>query len=100
MVALFPRTLPSQTGRRARRRADKVGRTLKEFPAALKRLLTNKTLVFNNLAAAFYALAIGGYITFLPKYLETQYQQSAAQAGFINGTQRSFLPRPIAKISR
>jgi len=85
MVALFPRTLPSQTGRRARRRADKVERTLKEFPAALKRLLTNKTLVFNNLAAAFYALAIGGYITFLPKYLETQYQQSAAQAGFING---------------
>ncbi len=84
-IALFPRRLPTKSSV-IRRQAVRVRRTLKEFPAALKRLLTNKILVFNNLASAFYVFGIGGYLTFMPKYLETQFQQSAAQAGFLNGS--------------
>jgi len=48
-------------------------------------LLTNKILIYNNLSAVFYVFAFSGYITFLPKYLETQFQQSAATAGQVNG---------------
>jgi len=56
------------------------------FPAALKRLLTNKVLMLNNLSGIFFIFGISGYITFLPKYIETQFQQSAARSGLVNGT--------------
>lgn len=66
-----------------------------EFPAALRRLFTNKILILNNLAGVFFVFALSGYITFLPKYMETQFQQSAARSGLVNGIQLT-LSRPLA----
>ena len=63
---------------------------LTEFPVALRRLLTNKMVIFNNLSAVFYIFALSGYFTFLPKYIETQYEQSAARSGMVNGNQFPF----------
>lgn len=57
-----------------------------DFPAALRRLLTNKVLILNNLAGVFFVFALSGYITFLPKYMETQFQQTASRSGLVNGT--------------
>lgn len=85
IIGLFPRRLPPKS-KANRRQPARVGHSVREFPAALKRLLTNKILLFNNLASGFYVFAIVGYVTFTPKYLETQFQQSAAQASFLNGT--------------
>ncbi|XP_071441837.1 solute carrier organic anion transporter family member 74D [Hetaerina americana] len=59
---------------------------LKDFPAALGRLLQNKILMVNNFAGVFYVLGASGYITFSTKYMETQFQQSAAGASIIAGT--------------
>lgn len=42
-------------------------------------------VIFNNLSAVFYIFALSGYFTFLPKYIETQYEQSAARSGMVNG---------------
>lgn len=57
-----------------------------EFPAALRRLLTNKILMLNNCAGVFFVFALSGYLTFLPKYMETQFQQSSSVSGLVNGT--------------
>ena len=56
-----------------------------DFPSALKRLLANKILWLNNFSSVFYIFALIGYITFLPKYIETQFEQSASRAGMVNG---------------
>lgn len=59
--------------------------TMKEFPAAMKRLLTNWLLTCNNLSGVFYVLGASAYITFLAKYLEVQYSTSAAGGTVIAG---------------
>lgn len=59
--------------------------TFKEFPAALKRLLKNKLLMFNIVAAVFYILGGSAYITFITKYLEIQFYHSAAGASVAIG---------------
>ncbi|CAL7943801.1 unnamed protein product [Xylocopa violacea] len=63
--------------------------TMREFPTAMKRLLTNWLLTFNNLSGVFYVLGASAYITFLAKYLEVQYSTSAAGGTVIAG------PRPL-----
>nr|XP_033340984.1 solute carrier organic anion transporter family member 74D [Megalopta genalis]XP_033340986.1 solute carrier organic anion transporter family member 74D [Megalopta genalis] len=59
--------------------------TMREFPTAMKRLLTNWLLTFNNLSGVFYVLGASSYITFLAKYLEVQYSKSAAGGTVIAG---------------
>ncbi|XP_076246769.1 organic anion transporting polypeptide 33Ea [Calliopsis andreniformis] len=59
--------------------------TIREFPTAMKRLLTNWLLTFNNLSGVFYVLGASAYITFLAKYLEVQYHTSAAGGTVIAG---------------
>lgn len=54
--------------------------TMEEFPAALKRLLVNKLLMYNIVAAVFYILGGSAYVTFITKYLEIQFHNSAAGA--------------------
>lgn len=59
--------------------------TLREFPKAMKRILTNWLLTCNNLSTVFYILGASAYITFLAKYLEVQYGTSAAGGTVITG---------------
>ncbi|KAL0126170.1 hypothetical protein PUN28_004945 [Cardiocondyla obscurior] len=59
--------------------------TIREFPKAMKRLLTNWLLTCNNLSAVFYILGASAYITFLAKYLEVQYSTSTAGGTVIAG---------------
>jgi hypothetical protein len=69
--------------------------TIREFPKAMKRVLTNWLLTCNNLSTVFYILGASTYITFLAKYLEVQYNTSAASGTVIAGTNTS-----IDKISQ
>lgn len=59
--------------------------TFKEFPTALKRLLANKLLMFNIVSGVFYILGGSAYITFITKYLEIQFNNSAAGASVAIG---------------
>jgi len=63
--------------------------TIREFPKAMKRVLTNWLLTCNNLSTVFYILGASTYITFLAKYLEVQYNTSAASGTVIAGTSAS-----------
>uniref|UniRef100_A0A1B6HKW4 Solute carrier organic anion transporter family member n=1 Tax=Homalodisca liturata TaxID=320908 RepID=A0A1B6HKW4_9HEMI len=59
--------------------------TMKEFPSALSRLLKNKLLMANILSGVFYILGGSAYITYITKYLEIQFHQTAAGASVIIG---------------
>lgn len=56
-----------------------------EFPVALKRLLKNKLLMANILGGVFYILGGSAYITYITKYMEVQFHQTAAGASFVIG---------------
>lgn len=109
ILALFPKTLPRAAARKvlALERSkstisnrDEKGKNDEEIeddgpepPASLgdmmqtfKRLLTNTTLMFNNLATVFYFLGYMPYWVFMPKYIETQYRQSASVSSLVTGT--------------
>ncbi|XP_037025259.1 solute carrier organic anion transporter family member 74D isoform X2 [Bradysia coprophila] len=58
---------------------------MKDFPVALMRLLKNKILMFNILSTIFYILGSSGYITFLSKYMEVQFNKNSADASIITG---------------
>ncbi|XP_071044551.1 solute carrier organic anion transporter family member 74D [Parasteatoda tepidariorum] len=59
--------------------------SLKDFPTALKRLLKNDILLYRTASSVLHILPIAGLYTFLPKYLESQFQLSATKANMISG---------------
>lgn len=59
--------------------------SLKEFPAAVKRLLKNDILLCRTASSVLHILPIAGLYTFLPKYLESQFQLTASRANMISG---------------
>ena len=59
--------------------------TMKQFPAAMKRLFTNKLLMCNVISGIFYILGASAYMTFMSKYLEVQFHKNAADAVIITG---------------
>ncbi|XP_075211114.1 solute carrier organic anion transporter family member 74D-like [Lycorma delicatula] len=86
-MAFFPKTLP----RAAIRRKDlveppKARKSFKDFVETLRRLLNNKLLILNMLSTLFYMFGMVGYWTFLPKYMESQFQQSASRANLVTGS--------------
>lgn len=49
------------------------------------RLLKNKLLIYNLIAAVFYILGSNGYMTYLTKYMEVQFNQSSSDATIFTG---------------
>ncbi|XP_076662082.1 organic anion transporting polypeptide 58Dc isoform X1 [Halictus rubicundus] len=99
VIALFPKTLPRAAARKAlasernKSATNMEAEQEPELPASLsdmirtfKRLLTNTTLMCNNLATVFYFMGYMPYWIFMPKYIETQYKQSASVSSLITGT--------------
>lgn len=60
-----------------------------EMPRAVKALITNKINLYNNLAGVFYIFSAIGYWTYMPKYLETIFMQTAVNASVISGKSTS-----------
>jgi hypothetical protein len=59
--------------------------SLKDFPTAMKRLLKNDILLCRTASSVLHILPIAGLYTFLPKYLESQFQLTATKANMISG---------------
>lgn len=51
----------------------------------MKRILMNRTLLFNSASNSFFILGLIGYWMFMPKYMETQFRQTAAISNFASG---------------
>jgi hypothetical protein len=60
--------------------------SLIDFKMVLNRLAKNKVLLFNSFSSVFYMFGFIGYWTFMPKYMETQFRQSASKSSLITGT--------------
>ncbi|GLV37583.1 Organic anion transporting polypeptide 58Dc [Carabus blaptoides fortunei] len=94
LLALFPKTLPRAAARKAKLRSlskddkeeEEASASFKDMMSTFKRLMTNTILMINNLAAVFYFLGYMPYWIFMPKYIETQYRQSASFSNFVTGT--------------
>ncbi|EDO36636.1 predicted protein, partial [Nematostella vectensis] len=91
-LLMFPYELPGTREIRAEKQAlsdtvedPNTPHTLKQLLPALRNLLTNPTFVFLSLAAAFEGLAVGGFSTFLPKFMEAQFRMTASDASFYAG---------------
>ena len=88
----FPKELPGTPEIRAEKQDytdtvedDNMPHTLKQLLPSLKALLTNKPFVFLSLAAAFEGFAVGGFSTFLPKFVEAQFRIPAGLASTYTG---------------
>jgi hypothetical protein len=56
-----------------------------DFKATLGRMLKNKVLMCNSLSSVCFVFGLIGQWTFMPKYMETQFNQSASTAALISG---------------
>ncbi|XP_066158162.1 solute carrier organic anion transporter family member 74D-like isoform X1 [Euwallacea fornicatus] len=97
LLALFPKTLPRAAIRKEIKRqvsrlsnkpmeAEPPLPSFKDMIKTFRRLASNRTLMLNNFAAVFYFLGYMPYWIFLPKYIETQYRQSASASSLITGS--------------
>lgn len=59
--------------------------SLRDFPTAMRRLLRNDVLLCRTASSVLHILPIAGLYTFLPKYLESQFQLTATKANMISG---------------
>jgi hypothetical protein len=101
-MCMFPKELPraalrrriaSERRKRGMKTVDGNDKDPDEIPASFddmivtfKRLLRNATFMLNNIAAIFYYFGYMPYWIFTPKYIETQYKQSASTSSFVTGT--------------
>lgn len=83
-LTMFPKELPKAAARREKekKKADeaKPDASFADMTATFKRLITNKTYMYNNLSSIFYLFGYLPYWTFSAKYMETIYRQSASTA--------------------
>ncbi|KAL1132404.1 hypothetical protein AAG570_010359 [Ranatra chinensis] len=90
LMAFFPRTLPREALRRKSTaqtpKAIKKSFSVADFIATMKRLVNNKILMFNSFSSTFYTFGMIGYWIFMPKYMETQFRQSASTASLVTGS--------------
>lgn len=63
----------------------KFGKTIKDFPAALKNLMKNAVFMCLVLSTSSEALITTGFATFLPKFIENQFGLTSSFAATLGG---------------
>ncbi|XP_047412528.1 solute carrier organic anion transporter family member 4C1 isoform X1 [Sciurus carolinensis] len=64
---------------------ENFGKSLKDFPAALKNLMRNTVFMCLVLSTSSEALVTTGFATFLPKFIENQFGLSSSFAATLGG---------------
>ncbi|XP_058461062.1 solute carrier organic anion transporter family member 74D-like [Malaya genurostris] len=99
-IGMFPKQLPRAAVRKRIavekqklgmklsevKKEDELPASFKDMIKTFKRLVRNKILMFNNIASVFYFFGYMPYWIFTPKYIETQYKQSASTSSLVTGT--------------
>ncbi|KAH8401560.1 hypothetical protein KR009_006472, partial [Drosophila setifemur] len=93
LLFMFPKELPSSRKRRlqlkqsdSKQELHLKERSFKDMMGVVKQLSKNKVYVYNTAASTLYFFGYMAYWIFTPKYIETQYRQSAATATMATGT--------------
>ncbi|XP_065078887.1 solute carrier organic anion transporter family member 74D-like [Ochlerotatus camptorhynchus] len=99
-MAMFPKQLPRAAVRKRiaaekqklgmklseAKKEDELPASFKDMLKTFKRLVKNRILMLNNIASVFYFFGFMPYWIFTPKYIETQYKQSASTSSLVTGT--------------
>ncbi|CAH1775346.1 unnamed protein product [Owenia fusiformis] len=64
---------------------DGFGKSIKDLPLSTKLILLNPTFMFINLAGCTEGLIISGFATFMPKFIQNQFWQTAGMSAFYGG---------------
>lgn len=64
---------------------QQYGQSLKDIPKSIWRLITNPTYVVTCLGGCMELNIVSGFVVFLPKYLETQFELGKSQASLFVG---------------
>ncbi|XP_020805140.1 solute carrier organic anion transporter family member 4A1 [Drosophila serrata] len=90
---MFPKELPSSRRRRlqlgqaeGKHEINLKERSFSDMMQTVRKLSKNKVYVYNTMASILYFFGYMAYWIFTPKYIETQYRQSAAMATMATGT--------------
>ncbi|KMY95754.1 solute carrier organic anion transporter family member 74D [Drosophila simulans] len=93
LLFMFPKQLPSARKRRLQQKQDERKQSLPlnersfaDMMKTVKKLSKNKVYIYNTMASILYFFGYMVYWIFTPKYIETQYRQSAAMATMATGT--------------
>ncbi|CAG9855221.1 unnamed protein product [Phyllotreta striolata] len=101
LLAMFPKQLPRAAVRKellkrhisrqpsvrsSMRQETELPTSFNDMIKTFRRVMKNPILMMNNFAAVFYFLGYMPYWIFLPKYMETQYMQSASDSSLITGS--------------
>lgn len=81
---MFPRRLPGSPETSIKK--DMEMPKFKDLPGALMKLLKNPILVCLTIGATLQINSYLGYFVFMPKYMESQYRQSASSASLFSGS--------------
>jgi hypothetical protein len=90
-ISAPPSEKPSRASTLVRRTVDEedpkseYGKDIKNIPKATWKLLTNKIYIVTCLGACMELIIVSGFIVFLPKYLETQFNLSKSMASMFTG---------------
>jgi hypothetical protein len=61
-----------------------------DLKMVLLRLTKNKVLLYNSLSAVCFMFGYIGYWVFMPKYIETQFRQSASTSSMLTGKHTAY----------
>ena len=68
-----------------RQKDENYGKNLSDLPRCIWKLITNWIFLVSCLAACCELVIVSGFIVFLPKYLETQFNLSKSEASMLTG---------------
>ncbi|XP_035659224.1 solute carrier organic anion transporter family member 5A1-like [Branchiostoma floridae] len=68
-----------------RERMEQLEEQLRSLPRAVWRLVTNVTFVTISVACAMEVSIVSGFLTFLSKFIELQYEKTASSANILTG---------------
>ncbi|KAI1305992.1 Solute carrier organic anion transporter family member 3A1 [Halotydeus destructor] len=83
---LFPVDLQPERKRMTSLAPQKPVSTKQDVKDTIKRLVTNPLFVFDRIASVSRAVGLRGYLVNQPKYLESQFRKTAAEASLLSGT--------------
>ena len=68
-----------------RQKVENYGKNLSDLPKCIWKLITNWIFLVSCLGACCELVIVSGFIVFLPKYLETQFNLSKSEASMLTG---------------
>ncbi|XP_049762913.1 solute carrier organic anion transporter family member 74D-like isoform X3 [Schistocerca cancellata] len=85
-LMLFPREMPATRQRSSKSPRRVLERSLADFWKSTRRLLGNRLMMCNTFSSVLFMFGMSGSWAYMPKYMETHFQQSASTSSLVLGS--------------